>query len=287
VAELGPRRLLAGGPRRLSLWSFAAIVVFAVVAIEAIIVAIMVIPGSATWSLGMDYRFYRDVGARWLADGTYYLPRQLSGPYDAALMIDVLYPPSALLLFVPFALLPAFLWWIPPILILGYVIARLRPEPWAWFAIAILAAWPRATAVYLFGNTDIWAVAAVAAGIRWGWPGALLLLKPTLLPFALPSVRRRAFWFGVAGVAAISLAMLPLWRDYLTAMGGIRIDAGYSLLSVPLLSIPIVAWLGRTRGGFAPETALLTTSPAGERLTEDRPQTGAAAGSIPSADDRP
>jgi hypothetical protein len=149
--------------------------------------------------------------------------------------------------------LPAFLWWVPPILILGYVIARLRPAPWAWLAIAVLLAWPRATAAYLFGNTDIWAVAVVAAGIRWGWPAAFLALKPTLLPFAIPSVRRRAFWFGLAGMAAISLAMLPLWQDYLRAMSNLRISGDYSLGSLPLLMVPIVAWLGRTRS--APATA--------------------------------
>jgi hypothetical protein len=284
----------AGRPRnrqRLSLWSFAAIVVFAVVAIEAFLVASVLIPRSDIWSLGMDYRFYRDVGARWLADGSFYLPRQLSGPYEAALMSDVVYPPSALLLFVPFAVLPAFLWWLLPMLILGYAIARLRPAPWAWFAIAILSAWPRATAVYLFGNTDIWAVAAVAAGILWGWPAALLVLKPTLLPFALPFVRGRAFWLGVAVVAAISLAMLPLWWDYLTALRGIHLDLEYVLLSVPLLTIPIVAWLGRTRSEFAPGTGSSAASPAiapaEDPPTAYRLQTGAAAGSIPSADDRP
>jgi hypothetical protein len=44
---------------------------------------------------GYDFRFYRDVGARWLADGLLYLPHQLAGPYDFAMMVDVVYPPNA------------------------------------------------------------------------------------------------------------------------------------------------------------------------------------------------
>ena len=45
---------------------------------------------------------------------------QLAGPYDVTLMTDVLYPPSALLLFVPFSILPIVLWWVVPIAITGY-----------------------------------------------------------------------------------------------------------------------------------------------------------------------
>lgn len=253
--------------RRLSLWSFAAIVVFALVAIEAVALSTTVIPNSDVWSLGMDYRFYRDLGARWLADGTYYLPHQLRGQYEGRLMVDVFYPPSALLLFVPFSVLPAGLWWVLPITVAVYALKRLDPAPWAWLVMAILLAWPRAIGAFLFGNSDIWAFAAVAGGTVWGWPAALLALKPTLLPFALPSIRRRAFWVGLAGLAVISLIMLPLWLDYFTATQGIRIDLGYSLGSAPLLAIPIVAWLGRKRptaAAGAPPEELATADGAGE-----------------------
>jgi hypothetical protein len=64
--------------------------------------------------LGDDARFYRDIGLRWLADGSYYLPHQLAGPYPVTLQLDNLYPPTALALFVPLRVLPGPLWWLNP-----------------------------------------------------------------------------------------------------------------------------------------------------------------------------
>ena len=69
-----------------------------VAAIELIANLAHVLPPGDS-SLGMDFFFYRDVAARWLETGAYYLPHQLSGPYTATLMVDNLYPPTALLLF--------------------------------------------------------------------------------------------------------------------------------------------------------------------------------------------
>ena len=157
------------------LWPFAAAVLAVMVGIEAVWLAANVIGGDPTWTLGMDFVFYRDVGARWLADGSYYLPYQLAGPYHVTLLTDpgtgdVLYPPNALLLFVPFAVLPGVLWWAIPVAVTGYALYRLRPAPWAWVVMLILLAWPRAVGAYLFGNTDIWIAAAIAAGAVWGWP---------------------------------------------------------------------------------------------------------------------
>jgi hypothetical protein len=265
---------LAKPPADRLVW-FATAVIVALVATEAVALAVVVIPGSDNWSLGMDYRYYRDIGVRWLADGSYYLPRQLAGPYQAFLMSDVFYPPAALLLFAPFAVLPAVLWWVVPITVLGYSLLRLQPAPWAWFVMVVLLAWPRAIGAYLFGNTDIWAVAAVAAGARWGWPAAFLALKPVFLPFALPAVRRRAFWIGLGLVGAISMAMLPLWFDYGRAMRDMTIRSDYSLGSVPLLLIPIVGWLARRRA-----------SPVGEAgPTEPEHQAGVEGGNIQVAAD--
>lgn len=274
--------------RPLGLWKFAALVAFAIVTVEAIAIGTTVIPSNYGWSLGMDYRFFRDVGARWLADGSFYLPHQLSGPYVGQLMVDVFYPPSALLLFVPFAFLPPVLWWALPILILGYALVRLHPAPWAWLVVAILLAWPRSIGIYLFGNTDMWAVAAVASGIVWGWPAAFLAMKPVLLPFAFPAVRRRAFWVGLAGLAVISLFMLPLWFDYVTAMAGLTIDLSAPVGSFPLMMIPIVAWLGRRRTVSTERPgSVLAPSPAADAATRDRLQEADAGGSTPVAADHP
>ena len=78
-------------------------------------------------------------------------------------MTDVLYPPSALFLFVPFAVAAIVLWWVVPIAITGYAIWRWRPAWWGVAAMLALLCWPRAHAAFLFGNTDMWAMAGVAA----------------------------------------------------------------------------------------------------------------------------
>jgi hypothetical protein len=162
-------------------------------------------------------------------------------------MVDVLYPPWALFLFVPFAFLPAFVWWAIPITVTLYVLRWLRPAPWAVFAMLVLMLWPAAIGSYLFGNTDIWAVAGVAGGFRWGWPAILLLLKPTFAPFVLAGCRHRSWWVGGLALMVSSLLLLPLWFDYVRAMTHLGIDPRYSLGSLPLLLVPVIAWAGRAR----------------------------------------
>ena len=197
--------------------------------------------------LGMDFLFYRDVAARWLETGAYYLPHQLSGPYTATLMVDNLYPPPALLLFLPFLVLPAILWWVIPIAVLVWFITWCRPAPIAWPLLALVLIWPRTQTAFLFGNTDLWMAGAVAGGLRWGWPAALLALKPTLLVFGVVAIRRREFWLGLGGLALVSIPMAALWVDYVQAMRNITIPADYSLGSLPLVLAPVIAWVARSR----------------------------------------
>jgi hypothetical protein len=161
-------------------------------------------------------------------------------------MVDVLYPPNVLFLFVPFVFLPAVLWWAIPIGVLVYVVNCWSPAPWAWLAMALLLAYPASIFPYLVGNTTIWAAAALAAGLRWGWPAVFVALKPSLAPFALLTVRRRSFWLAAVVFGVVSLAMLPLWLDYVTALRNLSVSADYSLHSIPLMLIPVVAWLGRS-----------------------------------------
>jgi hypothetical protein len=200
---------------------------------------------AAAGDLGIDYGFYRSVGQRFLETGTWYLPHQLAGPYDVALMVDNLYPPSAIALFVPFAILPSVLWWAIPIAVTGYAIHRFRPGPLAIAGMLLLLCWPRAHAAFLFGNTDMWGMAAVAAGLVWGWPAVLLLLKPTFAPLALLGIRHRSWWLALAGMAVFGLLTLPLWLDYLTVMTNVRASGDYSLGSLPLLAVPLVAYGSR------------------------------------------
>jgi hypothetical protein len=225
----------------------------AAVSLEAAWLAIAVIGPNPSWQLGMDFRYYADLGHRWLVDGSYYLPRQLDGPYVAGLLeqapvVDTLYPPSALILFVPFTWLQPVFWWALPIVILGGALRRLEPAPWAWPVILALMLWPRAIGAYLFGNTDIWIVALVAAGLAWGWPAIALVIKPTFAPLALLGLRDRRWWLCLGIGLAFTALSWPLWLDYLTAMRNARgLDLGYSLGSAPLVLSPMVAWLASPR----------------------------------------
>ena len=151
-----------------------------VVAIEAVYLAVAVIADPV--ELGMDYRYYVSLGERWLADGTFYLPHQLAGPHEVGLLglsqhVDTLYPPPRSSCSCPssgcrrccgghsrsgeHAGAPS------P--------SSHRLDRPVMFA---LLAYPRAIGAYLFGNTDIVIVAAVAGGLVWGWPAILVTIKP-------------------------------------------------------------------------------------------------------------
>ena len=63
---------------------------------------VLLIPHPLEQPFGVDFTLYRDVTIRWLGGGPYFEPYQLAGPYQISAG-DVLYPPVALWLFVPFA----------------------------------------------------------------------------------------------------------------------------------------------------------------------------------------
>jgi hypothetical protein len=230
-----------------------------VVALTLIGLAFLFWAGAIAWyaqyprSLGFDYAFYRDIGARFLSGGPVYWPHQLAGPYPVTIQLDNLYPPNALLLFGPAAALPwplaAFLWWAIPLGVIGYAFWRWRPHLSSLAVAVLLLSTPKMLSAVVMGNTDMWLTAAVAGGLLWGWPAVFVLLKPTLAPFALIGIRRRAWWAAL-GVMALSLAMLPLWLDYLTAMRNIQISPLYSWTSIPLLVAPVVAWADRRIPGW-------------------------------------
>ena len=260
------RRSVAVPPR---LAATLVTVAFAVVALEAAWLTTSLILPDPIWDLGMDYRYYASLGARWLDDGSFYTARQLTGPYDLGLLgvsSDVTnpYPPTALVLFVPASIAPAVMWWAVPIGVTGYVLWRIKPSVVGWLVIVAFLAWPRAIGAYLFGNTDIWATAAIAAGLFWGWPALLLTIKPTLLPFALIGIGHRAWFVGATAIVLMVVLGLPLWADYATAMSNLRGTAAgltYNLGSIPLLAIPIVAWMTsierrRTKASEGPEASV-------------------------------
>ena len=141
-------------------------------------------------SFAVDFGIYMDAVDRWLRDGTWYLDRQLNGPYTIELG-DVLYPPVLLYLLVPFRLLGPYLWSVIPAVIVVAITLRHRPALWGWLLIAICLAWPVTIAKFVFGNPVIWGAAAVALGTLFRWPSALVVIKPTVIPFALIGIRDR------------------------------------------------------------------------------------------------
>jgi hypothetical protein len=196
---------------------------------------------------GVDYRLYIDAARSWLHGGPFFQPYQLAGPYQISAG-DILYPPVALVLFVPFTFLPAVLWWLIPAVAVGWSLIRLRPRAITWPLMALCIAWPPTLVKVVTGNPVMWAVAAMALGVVYAWPSVLVLIKPSLFPFALFGARRRAWWLALGAFVLVSLPFGSLWLDWVTSVlnsqgGGLA----YSSLEVPLLALPLIAWLGRTR----------------------------------------
>ncbi len=183
---------------------------------------------------------------RFLDTGSPYLPEQLAGAWT----LDVhsfIHPPAALPIFVPFLVLPLPLWWVLPVGLAVVAIGRLRPAPWTWPLMALCLCWPRSTGSILAGNSDLWAMAAVAAGAVWGWPVVMLLAKPTLAPLGLVGVGHRSTGYAILAAAAFVLVTITLWAQWWTVIGNAGLQWWYSLLNVPLVALPAIAYLGRTR----------------------------------------
>ena len=195
---------------------------------------------------GIDFRIYRDAAQRWMEGASFYLPHQLAGRYEIQTG-DVLYPPNALVIFAPFVYLPAVLWWLIPIGVIGAVVWLLRPAPWAWPFIALCLAWPPTALTIVVGNPVLWMVAAFALGLRYRWPAVLVFLKPAVFPFAFWGGRSGEWWKALIGLAFVSLAFGSMWFDWLITLANSNGTLLYSIQQVPLFLIPLVAWLGRSR----------------------------------------
>jgi hypothetical protein len=194
---------------------------------------------------GIDERMYHEATARWLAGGPWYLPHQLAGPYVAT-NGDVLYPPVALLLFVPFQWLPAQLWYAIPTIVMAWGLWTYRPAWWAWVVILVILWWPPSIGHFLFGNPVIWCAAFLWIGLRWAGPAVLVLLKPVLFPFAFVGAHRRSWWIALGLFALACLPFGTMWLDYMRVVLNAQ-GTSYLLLSIPLMLIPLLAW-GSSRG---------------------------------------
>lgn len=197
--------------------------------------------------LANDLNGYLTGARRFLEHGSPYLPEQLSGAWT--LQPDsFIHPPVALLLFVPFLVLPAFAWWAIPLGLTAWAIFRMRPAAWAWPLMALCLLWPRTAGILIAGNTDMWVAAAVAAAVAWSLPTAVLLvLKPSYLPLALIGITWRSSSIAAVAMAIACLAFGGQWFDYLTVLRGATLAPLYSLYNVPYVLIPLIASLARTR----------------------------------------
>jgi hypothetical protein len=201
-----------------------------------------------------DWDVVAGAAQRWIHGGSYFLDRQVHGPYPW-MDGDVFYPPTALLLFVPFSFLPPLAWMVAPAIVMGMALRRLRPALWTWPVIALLLVPPQPLVEVLSGNPLIWVMAALFATAAWGSPASLVLLKPTLLPFAFLRANTRAWMLGVVILAVPSLLLLPLNLEWLHVVLDARGGGGFlhNLMEIPYALIPLVAWAGsasRGRGSF-------------------------------------
>lgn len=231
-------------------WPVAVLGGLVVVAlIEVIMVSRLAIRQPGGTMVGRDFGLYLEATARWMHGGSFYEPWQLSGPYDAA-WGQVFYPPWTLLLLVPGTILWPLWFAIPPV-ITAWVVWRHRPSMWAWIVIAALVVWfPGVVLPYWAGTPTTWVVMFLALGTRWPWLSALVLLKPSVFPFAAFGIRDRRWWFAAASLGVIALLMWPMTLDWLHAIINARGPYSgllYSIGDIPLMVVPVIAWLGRTK----------------------------------------
>jgi hypothetical protein len=196
--------------------------------------------------IGVDFHQYLGHVERWQTTGQLYLPHQLAGPTQV-MDGDPLYPPTILWLLLPFRVLPEAIWWLVPSTIIVGTLVRLRPAPWTWPLLAIVALWPRTPALFLYGNPGMWMVAFICLALWRPWAGPLILLKPSLAPFALLGFGRRSWFIALAVVLVGSIPFGSLWVDYVTVLRNSSVPLTYSLLDLPLTLAPVIAYLGRTR----------------------------------------
>jgi hypothetical protein len=231
------------------IWIGVAIMMLVATAVETVVLYRII---DDQQSIGSDLRFFQSVAQRWLDTGTYYTDRQLSGPFVVASNVDNLYPPHALYLFVPFLFLPSILWWAIPLALIGYVVWWCRPAAWALPILALLVLYPKTPAVFLYGNSDIWATAFGAAGIRWAWPAVLVWFKPSVGFLGIIKIATRRWWVAAGILAILNVPFLGLWLDYPTVLLNSDTDIGRALSDVPLFALPVVAWLVSSRRNGVP-----------------------------------
>lgn len=195
---------------------------------------------------GEDLVHYLDGVRRWWSTGSPYLPNELAGTFDYQ-VTTFLHPPISLPFFVPWLVLPAILWWAIPLGITTALVAAWRPAPWTWPLIAFGLGQPPFHQALLWGNSNLWVMAALGLGLVAGWPAALISIKPSLAFLALVGFRRRSWWVLTGALAFASLPFGLLWVDWVRVVLNSPANPDYGLGHLPWVAIPLIAWAGRTR----------------------------------------
>jgi hypothetical protein len=206
-------------------------------------------------AIGIDFRTVTDAASRWMSGSDPYLARQLGGPYQliGANLADsgeFLYPPVALPFLAVFDRLPAPAWWAVPLGLGAVALWRLRPARWSWPILGLLLASGHAVPLVIAGNPTMWVLVAALWTPLVAWPGALILLKPSVAPLALLGITRRSWWLALGMLVAASIPFGALWADWYRAITDLRENGApallHSLTHAETLVFPLVALAARS-----------------------------------------
>jgi hypothetical protein len=198
--------------------------------------------------IAIDYNLSVEATQRFLSGGGYYLPYQVAAPYDATPGV-ILYPPSFIVVMLPFLVLPWPFYWALPIAAVAWGIWFHRPRiPW-WPVIALCLWWPGTLITLVAGNPVLLFTGAMALATIWYWPAVWIFLKPSLFPFAFFGVWKRSWWMGLAAFVLIAIPFAAMWIDYVHVLLNARHELGllYNFGQAPTLALPLAVWAGRRR----------------------------------------
>ena len=195
-----------------------------------------------------DLTIYTDATRRLFAGGPWFLASQTHGPYPIEYG-HVLYPPVTSLFFAPWLVLPGWSFVLIPAAIVIASVVLWRPSPSGWCLIGLCLLWPSTGIKVLSANPSIWISAFVALGLRYRWPGSLILLKPSFLPLALIGIRDRRWWICAGALALLSMIWLGDTFLWVQVVRDSRNPDGllYSWTDVPMVLVPLIAWVSGAR----------------------------------------
>jgi hypothetical protein len=158
-----------------------------------------------------------------------------------------------------------------PLAIIGAAVARSRPSPWQWVALAAILVYPRTWTIIVLGNPAMWALAFLAAGMVWKWPAVFVALKATFAPLALVGIRDRRWWLALGGGLVLALPFGTMWLDFPVAVLNAQTSRGIEytlgewpialLLVVSLARVPAGRWSWRSARRIATDPALPRLAP--------------------------